>query len=95
MNFKGGYNIFKPFIDYGTMGITDHALYTEVKDKEDGLKILKILHSKLFIFILMITSYNYAPNKKIEFHILNTLSISEDYLLIQKELDLINEIMKI
>lgn len=93
MNFKGGYNIFKPFIDYGTMGITDHALYMEVKNKEHGLKILKILQSELFIFILMITSYNYAPNKKIEFHILNTLSISEDYLLIQKELDLINEII--
>lgn len=93
MNFKGGYNIFKPFIDYGTMGITDHALYMEVKNKEYGLKILKIIQSKLFIFILMITSYNYAPNKKIEFHILNTLSISEDYLLTQKELDLINEII--
>jgi tRNA1(Val) A37 N6-methylase TrmN6 len=94
MNFKGGYNIFKPFIDYGTMGITDNALYMEVKDKEQGLKILKIFQSKLFIFILMITSYNYAPNKKIEFHILNTLSISDEYELLPTEKHYIEEIVK-
>jgi len=90
MNFKGGYNIFRPFIDYGTMGITDNALYMEI---ESGDEILKLLNSDIFKFILHITSYNYAPNKKIEFHILNTLSISDNYGLSDKEIKFIKDII--
>jgi len=82
MNFRGGYNIFRPFIDNGDMGITDNALYMEIKSDDN---IMKLFNSDVFRFILHITSYNYAPNKKIEFHILNTLSISEKYGLTKKE----------
>lgn len=92
MNFKGGYNIFRPFIDYGTMGITDNALYTEFKTEKEANKLMNLFSSKLFKFILMITSYNYAPNKKIEFHIINTLSISDNYDLTKNELELIDNI---
>jgi len=92
MNFKGGYNIFRPFIDYGTMGITDNALYTEFKTEKEANKLMTLFSSKLFKFILMITSYNYAPNKKIEFHIINTLSISDNYELTKNELELIDNI---
>lgn len=90
MNFKGGYNIFRPFIDNGTMGITDNALYMEVINDDN---IIELFNSDLFKFILHITSYNYAPNKKIEFHILNTLSIADNYGLTSKELDFINDVI--
>ena len=91
MNFKGGYNIFRPFIDYGTMGITDNALYMGITDGGDD--IMNLFNSYIFKFILHITSYNYAPNKKIEFHILNTLSISENYGLTKKEEKFIKDII--
>ena len=35
MNFKGGYKIFKPFIDISTMGITDCGLYIDITKDED------------------------------------------------------------
>ncbi len=92
MNFKGGYNIFRPFVDQGTMGITDNALYMEI-DSDDA--VLKLFNSDIFKFILHITSYNYAPNKKIEFHILNTLSISDNYGLSDNEIEFIKDIIKI
>ena len=93
MNFKGGYNIFRPFVDYGTMGITDHALYTLIDSKKQEKELLDLFKSDLFKFILMITSYNYAPNKKNEFHILNTLSLAEDYDLTDREKELIKGIV--
>jgi tRNA1(Val) A37 N6-methylase TrmN6 len=93
MNFKGGYNIFRPFIDNGKMGITDSALYIDTKDNLKRNSILKLFNSDLFKFILMITSYNYAPNKKIEFHVLNTLAIADDYKLITNETKIINDIV--
>ena len=93
MNFKGGYNIFRPFVDYGTMGITDHALYTLIDSKKQETELLDLFKSDLFKFILMITSYNYAPNKKNEFHILNTLSLAEDYDLTEREKELIKGIV--
>ncbi len=94
LNFKGGYNIFKPFIDEGTMGITDHALYIEVNNT-NKYDILNLFNSDLFKFILMITSYNYAPNKKNEFHILNTFSISNNYELSIDEKKIIKSIVSI
>jgi len=93
MNFKGGYNIFRPFIDKGTMGITDHALYIETTSEKNESELINLFKSDLFKFILMITSYNYAPNKKNEFHILNTLSISNNYHLTEKEKELIDIIV--
>ena len=80
MNFKGGYNYIDPFIDNGTMGITDSSmrLYVNDNNKEDLLHFFK---SDLLKFLLMITTYNYGSNQKNEFHIINTFTIpnKKDY----------------
>ncbi len=80
MNFKGGYNYLDPFIDNGTMGITDSSmrLYVNNNNKDDLLTFFK---SDLLKFLLMITTYNYGSNQKNEFHIINTFTIpdSNDY----------------
>ena len=95
MNFKGGYKIFKPFIDISTMGITDCGLYIDITKDEDKEYKLNFLKSDIFKFILMITSYNYSPNMKNEFHILNTLSLSDNYNLSQSEKNLISSVIEI
>lgn len=76
MNFKGGYNYLEPFIDDGTMGITDSSmrLYVNHDNKNDMLHFFK---SKLLKFLLMITTYNYGANQKNEFHIINTFTIPD------------------
>ena len=92
MNFKGGYKLFRPFVDTGTMGITDCGLYIDLTDQPET-SILNLLTSPLFMFLLKITSYNYAPNMKNEFHVLNTITIQENYPLSQLETQLINSVV--
>ena len=74
MIFKGGYNYLNPFIDNGTMGITDNSMRLYINDDNKDI-ILDFLKSKLFKFLLMATTYNYGANQKNEFHIINTFSI--------------------
>ena len=76
MNFKGGYNYLDPFIDNGTMGITDNSmrLYVNEQNKDD---LLHFFNSDLLKFLLMITTYNYGANQKNEFHIINTFTIPD------------------
>ena len=76
MIFRGGYDYLCPFIDKGTMGITDNSMRLYVNDKNKD-NILHFLKSKLFMFLLMTTTYNYGANRKNEFHIINTFSVPE------------------
>lgn len=92
MNFKGGYKLFRPFVDTGTMGITDCGLYIDLTEQNET-SILNLLMSPLFMFLLKITSYNYAPNMKNEFHVLNTITIQDNYPLSQLETQLINSVV--
>jgi len=96
MNFKGGYKYLDPFIDNGTMGITDNSMRLYVNNDNKNL-LLKYLKSDLIYFLLMITTYNYGSNQKNEFHIMNLITIpdTEDfynfYMLTKKEINFINE----
>ena len=94
MNFRGGYRIYSPFIDYGTMGITDNSMYLEV-NKKNEYDMLNFLRSDLVKFILLVTSYNYASNKKNEFHIMNLISVypMEAYNLTEVENQYIRDII--
>ena len=94
MNFKGGYKLFRPFVDKGTMGITDCGLYIDLTEQNETL-ILNLLTSPLFMFLLMITSYNYAPNMKNEFHVLNTISVQPQYKLTKHEQSFLNTVISI
>ena len=80
MNFKGGYNYIDPFIDNGTMGITDSSMRLYVNDNNKD-NLLHFFKSDLLKFLLMITTYNYGSNQKNEFHIINTFTIpnKKDY----------------
>ena len=81
MNFHGGYRYLDPFIDCGTMGITDSSMRMYVNNDNKNL-LLDFLKSDLFKFLLMATTYNYGANQKNEFHIINLFtkpSISDFY----------------
>jgi hypothetical protein len=84
MNFKGGYKILNPFIDNGTLGVTDNSMFMIVTNDNKEL-ILNFLKSKLLRFFLMTTTYNYGANQKNEFHIMNLITIPDKY---NEEIDL-------
>ena len=86
MNFKGGYKILNPFIDNGTLGVTDNSMFMIVTNDNKEL-ILNFLKSKLLRFFLMTTTYNYGANQKNEFHIMNLITIPDKY---NEENDLYN-----
>tara|TARA_B100001093_G_C26834671_1_gene1017796 strand:- start:1615 stop:2964 length:1350 start_codon:yes stop_codon:yes gene_type:complete len=97
MNFKGGYQNFRPIIDLGTCGITDNSMYMEVSDQNKEF-IFHFLNSKIIYFLLKITNYNFGTNHKNEFHILNLITIPNNneynkfYKFTKKESDFINKI---
>jgi len=74
MNFHGGYKYLDPFIDDGTMGITDSSMRLYIDDNNKDL-LLSYFKSNLLNFLLMCTTYNYGTNQKNEFHIINLFTI--------------------
>jgi len=100
MNFRGGYKYLNPFIDKGSLGITDSSMYMIVEKKNKDF-ILNFLKSELMYFLLMITTYNYGANQKNEFHIMNTFKIPNNmnnlydyYKLTEEEIIFINKSIK-
>ena len=42
MNFRGGYKYLNPFIDEGSLGITDSSMYMIVEEQRFHIKFFKI-----------------------------------------------------
>ena len=74
MNFKGGHEYLKPFIDERTMGITDNSMRLYVTDENKDF-LLSYFNSDILKFLLICTTYNYGRNGKNEFHIINTFTM--------------------
>ena len=75
MIYRGGWKYFQPFYDDGNIGITDNALFMEVKDKKQGDIVLNFLKSDIVTFVLKTCNFNYGRNMKNEYKILNRLKV--------------------
>jgi len=60
---RSGYT--KPFFDAGTLGGTDMVYYVQVRNKREGLRLEKILNSRLFRYIFMTAKWSGFGNERV------------------------------
>ena len=77
LNWQGGIDTY--YVDYidskDKLGVYDKILYTEVKNKTDGEKLVKLFKSNMIKFIFLITQYASGMRTVNESFVANSISI--------------------